>query len=64
MVRMCLLTQGAALGYVVLPLRGVPLTTFDTLPTFLPLISIFYEPTPVLIPFSFRYHASLCAARA
>ena len=25
-----LYTQGVALGYVVLPLRGVPLTTFDT----------------------------------
>ena len=30
MVRVCLLTQGAALGYVVLPLRGVSLATFDT----------------------------------
>ena len=28
---MCgMFTQGVALGYVVLPLRGVPLTTFDT----------------------------------
>ena len=25
-------TQGAALGYVLLPLRGVPLVSFDTLP--------------------------------
>ena len=24
-------TQGAALGYVLLPLRGVPLVSFDTL---------------------------------
>ena len=30
MVRVYLLTQGAALGYVVLPLRGVSLATFDT----------------------------------
>ena len=30
MVRVCLLTQGAALGYVVLPLRGVPLASFGT----------------------------------
>jgi len=29
-VRVCLLTQGVALGYVLLPLRGVPLTTFCT----------------------------------
>ena len=31
MARVYLLTQGAALGYVVLPLRGVPLASFDTL---------------------------------
>ena len=30
-----LLTQGAALGYVVLPLRGVQLASFDTPPTYL-----------------------------
>ncbi len=30
MVCVCRLTQGAALGYVLLPLRGVPFTTFDT----------------------------------
>ena len=30
---MCgMFTQGVALGYVVLPLRGVPLATFDTPP--------------------------------
>ena len=30
MVCVCRLTQGAALGYVLLPLRGVSLTAFDT----------------------------------
>ena len=40
---MCLLTQGVALVYVVLPLRGVPLTTFDT-PSFL-----HFELLPVII---------------
>ena len=30
MGRVRLLTQGAALGYVVLPLRGVSLASFDT----------------------------------
>ena len=30
MGRVRLLTQGAALGYVVLPLRGVTLASFDT----------------------------------
>ena len=30
MARVCLLTQGAALGYVLLPLRGVLLASFDT----------------------------------
>ena len=30
MIRVRLLTQGVALGYVVLPLRGVSLATFDT----------------------------------
>ena len=30
MGRVRLLTQGAALGYVLLPLRGVPLVSFDT----------------------------------
>ena len=30
MVCVCLLPQGVALGYVVLPLRGVQLATFDT----------------------------------
>ena len=30
MVCVCLLTQGAALGYVLLPLRGVSLMSFDT----------------------------------
>ena len=34
MVCVCLLTQGAALGYVVLPLRGVSLVSFDTLPSY------------------------------
>ena len=36
MVCVCRLTQGAALGYVLLPLRGVSLTTFDTSPTLSP----------------------------
>ncbi len=30
MVYVCLSTQGVALGYVVLPLRGVSLASFDT----------------------------------
>ena len=34
MVRVGLLTQGVALGYVVLPLRGVSLVSFDTLPSY------------------------------
>ena len=29
MVRVCLLTQGVALGYVVLPLQGVLLASFE-----------------------------------
>ena len=37
MVRVCLLTQGAALGYVVLPLRGVSLASFALPPSIYPL---------------------------
>ena len=61
MARVRLLTQGAALGYVVLPLRGVSLASFDT-PS--PIVSVrrpigFRSPSD-RIPFAVRLDSVRC----
>ena len=55
MAHVCLLAQGAALGYVVLPLWGVSLASFDTPST--------DNQQPCLREFNHGLNESLCAQR-
>ena len=50
MGRMRLLAQGVALGYVVLPLWGVSLASFDTPPSYKCIASVYFSTT--FLPFT------------